>query len=246
MSNIPVVNLGSEYVNGFALSWTSNTTLTMTAGLCRDATDTWDIVIPAVSTIIDSAVIGLNGLDTGVLAASTSYAIWAIGDSTYNHPSGFLLSTSVTAPYMPYGYDVKRRVGWARTDGSTHFILMYQEGLSSDRTYWYDAPISVLSGGASATYVALDLSAAVPALSKTAVTFQATYRPAVAGNTATIRPSGSASTTFASISGAVAAVGQKLQVTCPCLIVAGVAKVDYVVVASDALTLLVSSFRDHL
>jgi hypothetical protein len=253
MSNIPVVNLGSKYVNGFNLSWFSNTQLTMTDGLCRDSTDTWDIVVNTTAhagTVIDATIRGLNGLDSGALAASTFYAIFAIADSTYNHPSGFLISaTTHEAPVMPFGYDVARRIGWALTDGSSHFVKMYQEGNASDRTYYYETPISILSGGSSATYTTVTLAAAIPVMSNlySGVKFQALYTPAVAGNSASIRPTGSSSTTFTTISGVVAAVAQKTQITVPATLVGSSAyEIDYIVTASDTLTLLVSSFEDHL
>lgn len=68
-----------------------------------------------VALAINSAATGANGLDTGVLAASTWYSIWVI----YNGSAvAGLLSLSATAPTMPSGYTHKARVGWARTDGS--------------------------------------------------------------------------------------------------------------------------------
>ena len=65
----------------------------------------------------NSASVGVDGLDTGVLAASTWYSVWVISDGT-NVKS--LLSLSATAPTMPAGYTFKARVGWIRTDGTAN------------------------------------------------------------------------------------------------------------------------------
>lgn len=58
-----------------------------------------------------------NGLDTGVLAASTWYSVWVIYNGT---TTAGLLSLSATAPTMPSGYTHKARVGWIRTDGTAN------------------------------------------------------------------------------------------------------------------------------
>lgn len=51
---------------------------------------------------------GINGLDTGALAASTWYSVWVISNGT---TIASLLSLSATAPTMPAGYTYRRRVG---------------------------------------------------------------------------------------------------------------------------------------
>lgn len=66
---------------------------------------------------INSAAAGANGLDTGVLAASTWYSMWVIWNGT---ATAGLLSLSETAPTLPAGYTHKARVGWIRTDGTAN------------------------------------------------------------------------------------------------------------------------------
>ncbi|MFC3939633.1 hypothetical protein CCU68_18785 [Pseudomonas gingeri NCPPB 3146 = LMG 5327] len=70
----------------------------------------------AVSLNINAAVVGVNGLDTGALAASTWYSLWVIWNGTVT--SG-LLSLSATSPTLPSGYTHKARVGWIRTDATS-------------------------------------------------------------------------------------------------------------------------------
>lgn len=75
------------------------------------------VAINNVALAISGAVAGANGLDTGVLVASTWYAVWAIWNGT---TASGLLSLSATAPTMPAGYTHKRRIGWIRTDGTAN------------------------------------------------------------------------------------------------------------------------------
>jgi hypothetical protein len=244
-NSIPALNLPSSYINGMQLAWASTTTLTVKNGQCRDSQNVFDIVVSTASTTINGAANGLNGLDTGSLATSTLYYVFAIAASTAYQASGFIISASAT-PVLPSGYDIYRRIGYARTDGSSHFLMFYQSGIGGSRKYILDAPISVLSGGSSATFVALDLSGAIPPIDKCLVGLQASFTPNAAGDIATIRPSGSSSTTSLIISGVVAAKAQQLSVESMALLISGVPKIDYEVTASGALTLLVASFVDSL
>lgn len=72
-------------------------------------------VLATPSLTINSAASGVNGLDTGSLAANTWYSVWVIHDGT--NTAG-LLSLSASAPTMPGGYTYKARVGWIRTDST--------------------------------------------------------------------------------------------------------------------------------
>ena len=245
-NSIPALNLPLSYINGMNLAWASNTTLTVTSGQCRDSSNTFDIVVSTASTTINAASNGLNGLDTGSLGASTWYYVYAISNSTDYLPSGFLLSVSATAPTMPAGYDIIRRIGYARTDGSSHFVKFYQSGNGSNRKYFWDAKPSGLAAGTATSYTAVDLSVGVPPVANLEVEFEAYYTPNAAGDVAAIRPTGSSSTSFAAIKGAVAAVPQLLQIQAVTGLSSGVAKIDYIVTASDQLSLDILSFVDSL
>lgn len=74
-------------------------------------------VLGPIALAINSAAVGVNGLDTGALAASTWYSVWVIWNST---TTAGLLSLSATAPTLPAGYTHKARVGWIRTDATAN------------------------------------------------------------------------------------------------------------------------------
>lgn len=91
----------------------------------------------------DATVVGANGIDAGALGASAWYSVWAIGDALTGSLAA-LVSTSATAPTLPAGYAFKARVGWMRTDGSSHFLKILQYG----RTARYTGTMPQIASGA--------------------------------------------------------------------------------------------------
>jgi len=89
MTNIvvgfPMVNAGALYVNGLHLVYIGNTSITVNAGAARDITNQDDIVL-AADTTLSIASNGVNALDTGTVAASTFYYVYAIGSSLAANP----------------------------------------------------------------------------------------------------------------------------------------------------------------
>lgn len=249
---IPIIIQPNLYVNGCLLSWTSNTTLTVGAGQARDSSNIYDITLNA-PIVINGAANGANGLDSGLLANNTWYAAFVIFDPTNAVPPATLLSTSATAPVMPsvngVTYSKWRRVGWVLTNGSAQFLLFYMvDQNSSCRHVQWDTPISILSGGSSATFAAVNVSAGAPKVANP-VYLNITYTPASAANTANIRPTGSTTTAGNCdivLKGAAAAAYRENKVKFLPLISGGNASLDYVVTSSDALSLTVAAFDDYL
>lgn len=68
-----------------------------------------------------------GGLDTGSVAASTTYAVWLIRRSD-NGTVDALFSTSFTNPTLPTNYDAKRLIAAVITDGSSNIIAYRQVG----------------------------------------------------------------------------------------------------------------------
>jgi hypothetical protein len=81
----PMVNAGTLYVNGLRMTRTSTTAISVSAGACRDSTNQDDIVLPAAAAC-SIASNGIGGLDIGTVAASTFYAVYAVGSSLSANP----------------------------------------------------------------------------------------------------------------------------------------------------------------
>jgi hypothetical protein len=222
----------------------------------RSAEDNFDINVgdyfgDASTTTLNAAVNGLNGLDTGSLAASKVYAVWAIADESGYNESGFLLSLSTTSPTMPNGtftsgYNVKKRIGWAVTNGSSQFMTLTVSGAGNVIRYTYDAPVKVLNAGTSATQAAVDLSAVVPAVSGIPVDLNGDFVSDAASKKATICTSGGtiASSRFI-FNAQVAAVHVIQDYIVPATLISGVPKVDYIIsAATSTLDLYVNGFID--
>jgi hypothetical protein len=204
----PIVNLPSLYINGFIISndaTTPNTVLDIAAGQCRDSNNIIDMILGDFlsegtgtansSTSLNAAVNGINGLDTGSLAASTMYAVYCIGDSSNKNPTGVILSANQTTPGLPFGYDSYRKIGYWATDASSHFLLGYYSasgsgvGGNGTRTFFYDAPqATAITAGHATTYTNVNLIKFVPNINNIAVWIQTSYTPATAGNTLKLQP----------------------------------------------------------
>lgn len=243
-NNVPVVNAGLLYVNGLQLSRASTTTLTLAAGAARDSGNTNDITLSAAATI-NGAVVGANGCDVQALEASTMYAVYVIGDSTQYNATAGLLSKNLTQPSLPGAYDMYRRVGYIKTDGSSLILQFWQYGSDETRVMYYDVGISVLAGGAQTSFTAVDLSAAVP-VTATQAYFDIAYTPNAATNKAEFLPGGSSASNGIVRYGCGVAAAQIGALIMPTQAVSSVAKILYKVAASDALTLLVSGYTDYL
>lgn len=186
--NIPVVNAGYLTVQGLELSVASTTTLGMAAGQARNSSNVNDIVLSS-AVVINAATNGLNGLDTGSLANATLYSIYVVGDSSGNNDSGAVVSTSATGPLMPVGYDMYRLIGYARTDGSAHFLAGYWSGSRNQRLFVYDVPIATaVTAGASATYAAVTLTTFVPAIANVPVLIESNWTANAAADTLAYQP----------------------------------------------------------
>lgn len=116
-----------------------------------------------VDVTANIAVSGANGLDDDVEATSTWYAVWLIGKTTGGDIAA-LLSESATAPVMPSGYTLKRRVGWIYNDDGDDFqqtdcIANIREDLGLDPVAWEFELTGLIEDDA---WHDLDLSALLP------------------------------------------------------------------------------------
>lgn len=244
MPNTPIVNAGVMYANGLQLAYATTTTMTMAAGAARNSTNENDIILSS-SVTINGATVGANGVDVAVLAASSMYAVYVIGDSTGYQDTAALMSLSATSPNLPFGYDMYRRVGWALTDGSSHILKFYQYGKDQTRQYYYDVAISELSGGSSTSFAAVDLATSVPAIA-TQVLFLVTFTPDGATELAHFLPFGSSATDGIVQFGYGVAGAQVGMATIPCALDSGVPKILYKVASGDTLSLATAGYQDYI
>jgi len=205
----PIINLeqGLIYIRDAVISndaTTPNTVLNVSAGIMRDSSNTYDLILgnyngqvnakstANVVTVVNAAVKGLNGLDTGSLLASKVYYVYMIADPVSGLTSGVVLSLAVPSvgPLLPFGYSAYRLIGYAVTDASSHFLKMYNAGNSNARRLTYDTPQSTsISAGAATAYFGIDLSSFIPTLPiNQIVQINYSYIPATAGNKLSLQP----------------------------------------------------------
>lgn len=268
IQNDPIYQLPHLYIAGLNISYASTTMIAIAPGQARDMNDAIDIPVswPDASgninppilfqnyqqpILINSAVNGINGLDTGTIAASTNYAIYIIGDSRgYNLPAGLLSLTSNAAPIIPQGYDSYRLLGFTQTDGSSHFVYatFKPQNMVGALTYVNSPAITVLTGGTATSFTAIDLTtnSAIPTttLPNIIAWLFVTFTPAAAGDIVQFRPTGSTATAnLVTITGAAAGVAQTQYVPVICGVGASKPEIDYKVTSgSDAVTVAVASW----
>ena len=179
------------------LSFTSVTVVTVgTAAIfssVRDSTNSFDIsftgTLPA-----DITVAGAGGLDTGVEAGNTWYAVYVIGDSTAVNPADVLLSASFTSPTLPFTHDIFRRIGVVRNDSASDFLSFVQANTGKDRFYIYDdetaTALNVLTGGSATAFATVSLAAFAPPTSLRSY-LRITWDPDADGNEVAFRVPGS-------------------------------------------------------
>lgn len=263
-NSVPIVNQPFLYINDIKVSnnaTTPNTKLDVTAGICRDSTNTFDINIgnfngqnnsgtANATTTINAATTGLNALDTGTFAASTVYKVFIVGDAVSGNATGAMISTATaaTGPLMPFGYNVFRHVGYAVTDSSAHFLLFYQSGNNNYRKFTYDSPQATsVTAGTSATYAAIVLTTLVPTVDNIPVLFRANWTANAAADTFNMNGGNSTGDAWSLISQVAGGTAHTIGFgTVLSQLVAGVATSQYKVSAVGGVAINVAAFDFYI
>lgn len=118
------------YIDGLVLSTAgSSSSFGVAVGQCTDSTNAAIINLSVALTKTTSSWAAGNAgaMDTGSIANSTWYHVHAISDAT-GQTVDVLVSLSASAPTMPSGYTLFRRVGAMKTNGSAQWIKFSQNG----------------------------------------------------------------------------------------------------------------------
>jgi hypothetical protein len=165
MPNKDIIQEQVNYVRGLGLANDATSPLskfTVGAGACQDSTATNDMVVAAALTL-DGAVLGANGVDFGALAGgsyltiSSSYAVYIIGDSSGFNDVAAIMSLDQSAPLLPSGYDMYRRIGWVFTNGAKELRAFKQYGKAETREYMWQEAYPVYNAAAPVANETLDL-----------------------------------------------------------------------------------------
>jgi hypothetical protein len=172
------------YKQGFVLSRSANTTLGITAGACRDRTDTVNIrQTSAFTKTLTTWSAGTGGgcLQTGLTLSTNSwYHVFGIYNAT-SGTSDFMVSSSATSPSVAAtasGYSAFRRIGSFYTDTNPYITNFSQFG---DQILWLDPPLDVdiANLGSTAQLAALSVPTGVKVQAQIRVTVQDSNTDAV-------------------------------------------------------------------
>lgn len=246
--NIPVYDLPFLYAYGCPVSYASTTTFGIGVGQVRDSNDNIDLLIEE-ALVLNTAVNGINGLDTGTFAKAKWYYLYIIGDSSNKNPTGSILSLSATQPLLPFGYDSFRLISIEKSlAGSAAIEIFTNLGNDNQRTKYWDTPIQVLNAGTqNGSFAAVDASLALPPLSLVEFSANVLFVPNAASNFVDFRKTGSSATSGIQVSGVVASETQRANVEMLGALSAGVAKFDYQnSAASCSTTVNVTGFKFYI
>lgn len=163
----PVVHQTYPSIIGLEYENASNTSLTIFAGAAtapQELLSSTDLIL-SNDTTLDCTTVGLNGLDAGVLAVSSSYSVFLIGDPTGFKPVGVIASLTkypLDLPQYPQGYGISRRIAYFVTDGSGYIANFLQGGSQFVKRIQLDVATNAVSGGTSATFVPIIFNPLVP------------------------------------------------------------------------------------
>ena len=135
--------------------------------LVPDSTASFTIEWPGASPVTaDITASGAGGLDTGVEAADTWYAVYVIADTSGAQPVDALLSVSFITPTLPAGYDIFFRLGAVRNDSASDFLEFLQTNGERNRHHlWVNETLTttqILAGGSAVAFATVSAAAFVP------------------------------------------------------------------------------------
>jgi hypothetical protein len=171
--------VGERSFSNLVVNATTTTAATITADWLT-VTDSINIprLLRSVSLTLNTGASGANGLDTGVLANSTWYAVWVIYNPT-TAVTACLISTSATSPTMPSGYTQKARVGWLLTNGSAQLVGTIQRGRKVQYKTSQVAATGASGNVTTPTWTAIGTSGLVPSTAAEIVLYP--YTNSIAG-----------------------------------------------------------------
>ncbi len=179
------------YFNGLAISndaTTPNTLLDIAPGSCLDSTGTFQLTLSS-PVVINIANSGLNGLDTGTIAASKVYAVYVVCDPVTQQSSGAMLSLNLVTPLLPYGYSAYAKIGYVTIgSGSTIVKGYWSDNDAARRIFTYDAfQATAVTAGASTSYANVDLTKFVPLINNLLVSVYTNFSANAAGDTLSLQ-----------------------------------------------------------
>ena len=155
LANLGVFPILRSYLAGLTLSVPGalSGNFVIDPGVATDSTNADVMSLPAQmlkTTAPWVAGSGQGGLDTGSIAANTWYHVHEIKHPGINQVD-VLFSLSATAPTLPAGYTLFRRIGSMRTNGTQQWWKFVQRG---DEFLWDVASLDVNFAGTTAIQVA--------------------------------------------------------------------------------------------
>lgn len=185
-----------QFINGFGITnnpYNPDTILDIFYGRILDSNYSYQLTMspPFVTPpilFIDSSIIGIGGLDKGLLLANKVYGVYVAWDPVgSNQPSAFI-SSSYYHPTIPVGYDAVKLIGYVATDESMNFRKSQWTpfGSSSYRNMIYTPNVTVLENGTANIQTNINLISYIPNIDGQIANFELSFTSTTPGNSLTI------------------------------------------------------------
>jgi hypothetical protein len=143
VTGLPSAPIYRSYLAGLVLSSSGpSTTFSVAAGQAVDSTNVLLMALASAMSKTTSAWAagsGNGGMDTGSVAINTWYHVYLIANAS-GSTVDVLFSLSASAPTLPGGYTLFRRIGSMKTNGSSQWTPFLQNG---DRFSWVTPVLDV-------------------------------------------------------------------------------------------------------
>ena len=131
VTGLPTAPIYRGHISGLTLSTAgSSATFTVAAGQAVDSTNVLPISLASAmnkTTSAWAAGSGNGALDTGSIANATWYHVYLISNAS-GSTVDVLVSLSASAPTLPGGYTLFRRIGSMKTSGAAQWVAFTQFG----------------------------------------------------------------------------------------------------------------------
>ena len=188
----PLDKLLSHHIWGCNITVTSDTVLTISVGevTCSNSAGTIRRMRKNTSTTtVTNTSSGVGGLDTGSLAASTWYYIYAVADADATTFTA-IMSASASFPTNASALYC-RLIGVALTDGDSDWLVHYETGKGSEVIGMWSVPINETTTVNAGSWLALDCRSSIPSISTMGVFGLYSYDTSATSAGIWVRPTGS-------------------------------------------------------
>lgn len=183
LENVADIDLFSNYIRGYNITWKDDSTIEISKGCCVDDTGLNSLILTR-SITVSTTFIGDGGLDNS-LSNNKFYYVWVVQHEKSKRVSA-ILSLSDTTPALPSGFLYKRLIGAIRIQSGGTIRQFFQKGTGNQREFFFSQATNIHSSStpSNGNFVNADASEVVPLSDRSRIGYFEVYmRGTLSGDT---------------------------------------------------------------